>query len=69
VLIHGTFEELHQLEAKYYLKHFSEGVRNVLVKQGIEPSDFIHEFSSKSDSEDMPIVYRIKIQDWTSRYR
>lgn len=69
VLIHGTFEELHQLDAKYQLKQFCEGVRKVLDKQGIKPSEFINEFSSKADSQDIPVVYRIKIQDWSARRR
>ncbi len=69
VLIHGKFEELSQLDAKFQLKQFCEGVRKVLVNQGIQPSDFINEFSSKSNSKDMPIVYRIQIEDWTAKRR
>lgn len=69
VLIHGVFEELHQLEAQYHLKKFCEGVRKVLDKQGIKPSEFINEFSSKADSQDIPVVYRIQIQEWSGRRR
>ncbi|MDM9632733.1 pyridoxamine 5'-phosphate oxidase family protein [Robiginitalea aurantiaca] len=69
VLLHGVFEELHQLEAKYQLKQFCEGVRKVLVKQGIQPTEFINEFSSKAASQDIPVVYRIQIQEWTARRR
>jgi nitroimidazol reductase NimA-like FMN-containing flavoprotein (pyridoxamine 5'-phosphate oxidase superfamily) len=69
VLVHGVYEELHQLDAKYQLKQFCEGVRRVLAKQGIRPSEFINEFSSRANSEDIPIVYRIKIQDWSAKKR
>ena len=69
VLIHGVFEELHQLDAKFHLKQFCEGVRKVLKKQGIEQSRFINEFSSRSGSQEMPVVYRIRIQEWTGKYR
>ena len=69
VLIHGVYEELHQLDAKFHLKHFCEGVRKVLDKQGIKPSEFINEFSSKADSKDIPVVYRIKVHEWTGKRR
>lgn len=68
VLLHGVFEELHQLDAKFHLKQFCEGVRKVLKNQGIEQSRFINEFSSKSGSQDMPVVYRIRIQEWSGKY-
>jgi nitroimidazol reductase NimA-like FMN-containing flavoprotein (pyridoxamine 5'-phosphate oxidase superfamily) len=68
-LIHGVFEELHQLDAKFLLKQFCIGVRKVLTKQGIKDTAFINEFSSKSDSQDMPVVYRIRIQEWSGKCR
>lgn len=69
VLIHGVYEELHQLDAKFHLKQFCEGVRQVLKKQGIEQTRFINEFSSKSGSQDMPVVYRIRIEEWSGKCR
>ncbi len=69
VLVHGVFEELHQLDAKFHLKQFCEGVRKVLKKQGVAETQFINEFSSKSGSQDMPVVYRIRIQEWTGKCR
>jgi len=64
-----VFEELHQLDAKFHLKQFCEGVRQVLKKQGIEQTRFINEFSSKSGSQDMPVVYRIRIEEWSGKCR
>ena len=69
VLIHGVYEELHQLDAKFHLKQFCEGVREVLRKQGIGQTRFINEFSSKSGSQDMPVVYRIRIEEWSGKCR
>ena len=31
VLIHGVYEELHQIDAKYYLKEFSQGIQKLLT--------------------------------------
>ena len=69
VLIHGVFEELQQLDAKFHLKQFCEGVRQVLKKQGVVQTRFINEFSSKSGSQDMPVVYRIRIEEWSGKCR
>ena len=69
VLLHGTFEELHQIDAKFYLKEFSEGVGRLLEKEGKGPTHFIDEFSSKSETAGIPVVYRIRITDWSGKYR
>ena len=69
VLVHGIFEELHQIDAKFYLKEFSEGVQKLMQKDGYGSSHFIDEFSSKSESEGIPLVYRIRISDWSGKYR
>jgi nitroimidazol reductase NimA-like FMN-containing flavoprotein (pyridoxamine 5'-phosphate oxidase superfamily) len=61
VLVHGTFEEIKGSNAKYLLHQFAEGVKNILnVKEHKHP-EFISEFSSKTYSGGVPIVYRIKI--------
>lgn len=69
VLIHGTFEELQQIDAKFYLKEFSEGVGRLLEKEGYGPTHFIEEFSSRSETMGIPLVYRIKITDWSGKCR
>jgi nitroimidazol reductase NimA-like FMN-containing flavoprotein (pyridoxamine 5'-phosphate oxidase superfamily) len=68
-LIHGTFEELEGIDAKFYLKEFSEGIQKLMAEKGLGSTHFIDEFSSKSESEGIPLVYRIRISDWSGKYR
>ncbi len=69
VLVHGTFEELQQIDAKFYLKEFSEGIQKLMEKEGLGSRHFIDEFSSKSETTGIPLVYRIRITDWSGKYR
>ncbi|TFG74082.1 MAG: flavin mononucleotide-binding protein [Flavobacteriales bacterium] len=63
VLAHGTYEEIKGSNAKHLLHLFAEGVKNILnVKEHKHP-EFISEFSSKTYSGGVPVVYRIKIRD------
>ena len=67
VLAHGTFDELHGSDAKYYLHQFTEGVKNIIKQKEQTLPEFISEFSSKSSSKKIPVVYRIKILEITGR--
>ncbi len=69
VLVHGEYEELHQIDAKFYLKEFSTGILKLLESKGITAPTAISDFSSKADSQNDPLVYRIRITDWTGKYR
>ena len=69
VLVHGIYEELHQIDAKFYLKEFSQGIQKLLGTDGKREARFIEDFSSKSEAEGIPIVYRIRIVDWTGKFR
>lgn len=69
VLVHGVYEELHQIDAKYYLKEFSQGIQKLLGKKGNREARFIEDFSSRSETDGIPIVYRIRIVDWTGKFR
>jgi hypothetical protein len=63
VLVHGTFEEIKGSNAKYLLHQFAEGVKDkVKVKEHKHP-EFISEFSSKTYSGGVPIVYRINVSE------
>jgi len=68
-LIHGTFEELEGIDAKFYLKEFSEGIQKLMAEKGLGSTHFIDEFSSKSETEGIPLVYRIRITDWSGKFR
>ena len=67
VLAHGTFDELHGSDAKYYLHQFTEGVKNIIKQKEQILPEFISEFSSKSSSKKIPVEYRIKILEITGR--
>jgi len=69
VLLHGVYEELNQIEAKYYLKEFSEGIRKLLEDRGSDEDWYIKDFSVKSETEGIPLVFRICINEWSGKYR
>lgn len=69
VLVHGIYEELHQIDAKQYLHRFAEGVRDNLKETPSSDSRFIQDFSSRANSEGLPVVYRIKIEEWSGKQR
>ena len=69
VLVHGLFEELHQIDAKYRLHEFSEGVKKIIEKIEKKNPQFIGEFSSKLEGQGMPVVYRINIREITGKQR
>lgn len=69
VLVRGLFEELVQIDAKYHLHQFAEGVKKVIAAREKENPQFIGEFSSKLKGEGNPIVYRIKILEITGKQR
>lgn len=69
VLVHGKFEELHGIDAKYHLHEFAEGVKKIISRKEGKDTHSIGEFSSKIESEKTPVVYRILIHDLTARYR
>ena len=69
VQVHGIFEELKGIDAKYYLHAFSDGVKEVISRVEQEHPKFISEFSSKLDTIGKPIVYRIAVTDITAKYR
>lgn len=69
VLVHGLFEELHQIDAKYVLHEFCEGVKKVINIRDKENPHFISEFSAKLEGQGTPIVFRIQIQEITGKQR
>ena len=69
VLVQGRFEELTGTDARYLLHEFSEGVKNIIRRKEKKHPQFISEFSSKISSEDLPVVYRVKIEEITGKQR
>ncbi len=69
VLVHGHFEELEGSTAKKYLRKFTEGVQDTIVKSNGEKPKFIQDFTSRMQKGTIPIIYRIHISDITGRFR
>ena len=69
VLVHGTFEELNGSVAKMYLHKFAQHVKNLMARQKGIDTQSIDSFSSKINSGNIPIVYRINVQDIIGRQR
>ena len=67
VLAHGTFEELKGIESKSQLDQFAEGVKSTNTQKEHSHPEFISEFSSTSNSKNVPIVYRFKINEITGK--
>lgn len=69
VLVHGIYEELEQIDAKAHLRRFAEGVRELLSIKGIKDEAYIPDFSSKTTGGTAPLVYRIRILEWSGKCR
>ena len=69
ILVHGIFEEVDGINAKYLLHEFAEGVKNIIAKKEHILPHAISDFSSKMHQEKIPIVYRIKILEVTGKQR
>ena len=69
VLVYGEFEELHGIDAKYYLHEFAEGVKSVIQKKESINPQAISEFSSRIETDQRPVVYRIVLYDITAKFR
>ena len=69
ILVHGEFKEVRGLDAKFELHQFTEGVKDVISRKEKKQLQFISEFSSKLESEGIPIVYHIHITEITSKFR
>ncbi len=69
VMVHGSFQELSQIDAKAYLKRFSAGIRKILAARGVDDQAFIQDFSGKAHDGQIPLVFCVRIEDWTGKYR
>ena len=69
VLVQGHFEELEGSTAKKYLRSFSEGVQDTIVKSNGPKPKFIQDFTSRLQKKTIPIIYRIHISEITGKFR
>ncbi|AUC76490.1 pyridoxamine 5'-phosphate oxidase family protein [Olleya sp. Bg11-27] len=65
VLVHGTFKEHTGSAAKLMLHNFSLGVKEILINNEDKKLDFINQFSSKVNRNDIPIIFIIEIDTIT----
>lgn len=69
VLVHDDYEELEGSTAKALLHEFSLGIKDVVLRKEFRDLDYISEFSTKIDSDDMPIVFVNNIEEVTGKMR
>lgn len=69
VIAHGKYQELEGSAAKALLHEFSLGVKDVIMRKELRDLDYIHEFSSKIEGDDLPIVFVINIEEFTGKIR
>ncbi len=69
VAVHGKYEELQGSSAKALLHEFSLGAKDIIMRKELRDLDFISEFSAKINSNDIPIVFVINIEEMTGRMR
>jgi nitroimidazol reductase NimA-like FMN-containing flavoprotein (pyridoxamine 5'-phosphate oxidase superfamily) len=69
VLAHGVFEELSGSSAKKGLREFATGIKDLVLRKEERNLHFISEFSSKIYNEEMPIVFKITINEMTGKSR
>ena len=67
VLAHGLYQEFSGSEAKKYLHEFSAGVKLLIIKKEEKNSFCIGDFSHKTDTHDIPIVFKITIDEMTGK--
>ncbi len=69
VLAQGVFIEVSGSEAKAKLHEFSLGVKDLIIKKEHRELDFISQFSSKISTDDLPVVFIIRIEEVTGKMR
>lgn len=69
VVVHGNYLELKGSSAKALLHEFSLGVKDIIIRKELRDLDFISEFSARINSNDVPIVFVIDIEEITGKMR
>ncbi|WP_179334262.1 pyridoxamine 5'-phosphate oxidase family protein [Winogradskyella costae] len=69
VVAHGQYIELERSSAKALLHEFSLGVKDVIMRKELRDLDFINEFSAKVDSDEIPTIFVINIEELTGKLR
>jgi len=69
VLVHGEYEELKGIDAKYQLHQFVQGIKGIIAENEKSDLRFIGDFSNSIKPDAIAVVYRIRIKEMTGKYR
>ena len=69
VLVHGLYEELKDGDAKRCLRKFAGGIKDIVLKKEEKNLHFISEFSSKIYNDEIPVVFKIVIDEIKGKRR
>ena len=69
VLVHGEYEELKGIDAKYQLHQFVQGIKRIIAENEKSDLRFIRDFSSSIKPDAIAVVYKIRIKEMTGKYR
>lgn len=69
VLVHGIYEELKRIDAKHMLHRFSKGIKDIIHRTEEKQAQFISDFSAKIEKQEMPLVFRIQINEIIGKQR
>jgi nitroimidazol reductase NimA-like FMN-containing flavoprotein (pyridoxamine 5'-phosphate oxidase superfamily) len=69
VLALGVYEEVTGPDAKKYLHEFAAGIKDLILIKEERNLHFIGEFSCKTYTDNIPIVFKIHIEEMTGKRR
>ena len=69
VLAHGTYMEMDAGDAKGYLHEFATGIKDLILRKEEKNLHFIGDFSSKTYKGDVPVVFKITLDELTGKTR
>ena len=67
VLVHGHYEEVSGSNAKRYLHDFTKGIKNLVLRKEQKNLHCISDFSHKINTQNIPIVIKITIEEMTGK--
>ncbi len=69
ILAHGLFEEITGSDAKRYLHDFTTKIKAIILKKEDKELNFIQDFSCKTDTKELPVVFKITVDEITGKKR
>lgn len=69
VQIIGSFEKVDGSDARYYFSEFAKGVKSLRSQGRKMHPELISDFSSKVQTGEIPIVYKIRIKEMIGKFR